>query len=432
MKRIVLSAFVLLFCVVVKAQPPARPYDTIVGREVTYLYIPEWMEETDSNLPSDFHCSCIYQWIGSGIQEIAIRYETDSVLPIIGIAVCCSSAGGIFTRPDSLNWDTNLANWFETLSLYKHTPDGQMTVLAQNTFNILNITRWIKNCQEFTIEFTDNYYYPVYEVFFDKPVQVTDSFYVGLTLHNNIPEGGLYPNRPTLIVSHDSRPAIVNNRNAFYYPSLGGWIFYNNRQVYDSRCYFLFPIFDTTGMGLSPHCDPVTNLHQGSTWSNCTMLLWDSISGQIAWQLAVGRADQDPEDYYIYNNLPSPSKTLYNLEYNTLYAARVRAKCEGNRNYSPWSDTIQFSITREQGIDTANAPALFSLYPNPASDRIEVFSSFALLRLEVYDLNGRRMLAQDCQGHSATIDASSWPEGTYIAIVRTPAGASSQKLTIKR
>ena len=30
------------------------------------------------------------------------------------------------------------------------------------------------------------------------------------------------------------------------------------------------------------------------------------------------------------------------------------------------------------------------------------------------------MLAQDCQGHSATIDASSWPEGTYIAIVRTP------------
>ncbi|MBR3725818.1 MAG: T9SS type A sorting domain-containing protein, partial [Bacteroidales bacterium] len=56
----------------------------------------------------------------------------------------------------------------------------------------------------------------------------------------------------------------------------------------------------------------------------------------------------------------------------------------------------------------------------------------ALLRLEVYDLNGRRMLAQDCQGHSATIDASSWPEGTYIAIVRTPAGATSQKLTIKR
>ncbi len=243
----------------------------------------------------------------------------------------------------------------------------------------------------------------------------------------------MFPNHNTFILNHYFQPPILNNRIAEYNPSLGGWKFYFNQTgYYDYRCYFLFPIFDTTGMGLSPHCDSVSNLHQGSTWSNSTMLLWDSTPGQIAWQLAVGRADQDPDGYYIYNNLPSPSKTLYNLEYNTLYAARVRAKCEGNRNFSPWSDTIQFSITQEQGIDTANAPALFSLYPNPASDRIEVFSSFALLRLEVYDLNGRRMLAQDCQGHSAAIDASSWPEGTYIAIVRTPAGATSQKLTIKR
>ncbi len=172
----------LLFCVVVKAQPPARPYDTIVGREVTYLYIPEWMEETDSNLPRDFYCMCTYHSYCTGSNpEMAIRYETDSALSIIGIAVSCSTFPGQ-PLPEFLR-DSNLANWFETLRLYKHTPDSQMTVLAQGTFNILNISRWIKNCRYSFAEYdtTYTYYYPIYEVLFDKPVQVTDSFYVGMT-----------------------------------------------------------------------------------------------------------------------------------------------------------------------------------------------------------------------------------------------------------
>ena len=72
------------------------------------------------------------------------------------------------------------------------------------------------------------------------------------------------------------------------------------------------------------------------------------------------------------------------------------------------------------------------LYPNPASDRVAVFSSFGLSRVELYDLNGRMMYGQDCKGHSAMIDVSGWPDGTYIAIVRTQAGATSQKVTIRK
>ena len=208
------------------------------------------------------------------------------------------------------------------------------------------------------------------------------------------------------------------------------WIFGNVTEEWGMYPIFMFPIFDTMGMWAGQHCDSVSGLHQGSVWDNNTMLLWDSIPGQLAWQLAVGHADEDSDSYRVYD-LTYPGKALYNLEYNVTYAARVRAQCDGMNNFSPWCDTIQFTLTDREGIASA-VDRHTHLFPNPASDRFSVFSSFALLRVEVYDLNGRKMLAQDCQGHSAAIDASNWPEGTYIAVVRTPAGSTSQKITVKR
>lgn len=205
------------------------------------------------------------------------------------------------------------------------------------------------------------------------------------------------------------------------------WIF---QRVLQGVPAAIFAIFDTTGMGLTPQCDTVTNLHQGSVWDYNTILLWDSTDGQVGWQLAVGRADQDTDSYRIYN-LTSPSKALYNLNLNTVYAARIRAKCKGSRNYSRWSDTIHFSISEPQRIATL-ADRHTHLLPNPAADKVTVVSSFSLQHVEVYDLSGRKMLNRDCQGISTVLDIADWPAGNYIVLVRTPAGATTQKLTVSR
>ena len=457
MKKLVLSALLLFYYGVLMAQAPAPQLDTIRGREVTYHYISQWVDPYDSVYPSwiinpetAFYTLQGLDMPGGGILETCDRYEyaelhvIDDTLSIIGLAVCA----GI--DPNELNgnptWrpiaDTNPAHAKEYLSLYDHC-GNTMNLLAREEFHIYDTVRWMEfgttwkyadsNYNVVTIPFV----YPVIERYFEKPVTVRDSFYVSCTYRTitDTNQIGQQNNYTILYLSTGYfhrmphvRVAGKGSENSL----VPDWIF---RDLYEEinmagSPIFMFPIFDTSGMWAGQHCDSVYGLHQGSVWDNNTMLLWDSIPGQIAWQLAVGRADEDSDSYRIYD-LTYPGKAIYNLEYNTTYAARVRAQCDGINNFSPWCDTIQFTLINREGIATA-VDRHTHLYPNPASDRIEVFSSFALLRLEVYDLNGRRMLAQDCQGNSATIDASSWPEGTYIAIVRTPAGASSQKLTIKR
>ncbi len=461
MKSIVISALVLLFGGVVMAQAPTPQHDTIRGREVTYHYIPQWVDPYDSILPPHrftFLTPLVIPYTQPGPSNLlweCSKYEyaelhvIDDTLSIIGLAVCAGidvnllrlyrHGGGFWTVAD-----TDWSHSKEYLSLYDHC-GNTMLQLAREEFHLQDSVRWMEYGTIW--EYADSDYnvitkpkiIPVIERYFEKPVTVRDSFYVSCTFstifdtnqigqRNNMPISYL-----TLPVQWRYHPHVHAAGRGSENSPVPDWEFYDlgdASTIHDDFPVFMFPIFDTSGMWAGQHCDSVSGLHQGSVWDNNTMLLWDSIPGQIAWQLAVGRADEDTDTYHVYD-LTYPGKAVYNLEYNVTYAARVRAQCEGMHNFSPWCDTIQFTLTNREGIGSV-VDRHTHLYPNPASDRIEVFSSFALLRLEVYDLNGRRMLAQDCQGHSATIDASSWPEGTYIAIVRTPAGATSQKLTIKR
>ena len=457
MKKIVLSALVLLLGGVVMAQAPAPQLDTIRGREVTYHYISQWVDPYDSVYPSWMHYrEAPFYTIqrlgmpGGGILLACDRYEyaelhvIDDTLSIIGLAVCAGIA------PNELNgnptWrpiaDTNPAHAKEYLSLYDHC-GNTMNLLAREEFHIYDTVRWMEfgttwkyadsNYNVVTIPFV----YPVIERYFEKPVTVRDSFYVSCTYRtvtdtNQIGQQNnytiLYLTNGYFLRMPHVRVAGKGSENSL----VPDWIF---RDLYEElnnagTPIFMFPIFDTSGMWAGQHCDSVYGLHQGSVWDNNTMLLWDSIPGQIAWQLAVGRADEDSDSYRIYD-LTYPGKAIYNLEYNTTYAARVRAQCDGMNNFSPWCDTIQFTLIDREGIATA-VDRHTHLLPNPASDRFSVFSSFSLLRVEVYDLSGRTMSIQNCNGHSATIDVGSWPEGTYIAIVRTPAGSTSRKITVKR
>ena len=83
---------------------------------------------------------------------------------------------------------------------------------------------------------------------------------------------------------------------------------------------------------------------------------------------------------------------------------------------------------------TANESSLgqfVKLFPNPASDQVQVMSSFEIRGIEVYDLNGNTMLKQDADGHSLAFSAGDWPSGIYVAVIRTNAGNFAKKLVIK-
>lgn len=444
MKRFfITTALTLLWGGVMMAQSPTPQRDTIVGREVTYHYIPQWVDFHDTVFPDYINpaASFIVSYNYPGAFAADERYEyaelhvTDTPLNIIGLAVCA----GFYPYEWQFNpvSDTDWTHARDFLGLYEHVGDS-MRLLACEEFNLVDTARWME-CGYDGIVPGRIATLPVYERYFEKPVTVRDSFYVSCTIRTIglVNQTGLRDNYTIYYANYvwDGTYEYgcgirVAERGAedSQYPD---WLFYKLMQDgYSGSPLFLFAIFDTTGMGLTPHCDSVQGLHQASAWDNNTLLLWDSVPGQVSWQLAVGLANEDPEGYRTHTVF-TPSKALYNLEYNTTYAVRVRGKCEGRENFSAWSDTIQFTLSDRQGIGSAVDRYTY-LYPNPASDRVAVFSSFGLSRVELYDLNGRMMYGQDCKGHSAMIDVSGWPDGTYIAIVRTQAGATSQKVTIRK
>ena len=73
-----------------------------------------------------------------------------------------------------------------------------------------------------------------------------------------------------------------------------------------------------------------------------------------------------------------------------------------------------------------------SVQPNPATDKVRVTSSFGLTRIEAYDLRGRLLFETPASGLKADLDVSSWPRGTYLLRISTPAGPTTKKLRPSR
>ena len=70
--------------------------------------------------------------------------------------------------------------------------------------------------------------------------------------------------------------------------------------------------------------------------------------------------------------------------------------------------------------------------PNPASEQVQVLSSFALQSIEIYNLRGQKAYAdKNAKGISATIDISKLETGTYIVVIHNQQGVSTRKLIVQ-
>ena len=439
------------------AQAPTPPRDTIYGRNPTYLYPEGWSDYYDTDFCDKgiIHTSAVpYIQIYNQTYRLSLIchcYETDTPLTIIGMA----TAGLIqlVERMDERVNDSNLAHWQEYMRVYQHVGDS-MVLLAEKPYNILDTTRWMRPPagergwiwdQYLPYHELDTHYVniPVYEVYFDNPVTVTDSFYAAVTWENPCPEENGIPRSygfaflseeyPTCEMFDEGWPLVkLAGQHCSYYGNEGNnWGF---RQYRESELVALFPIIDTTGMGLSPNtvpCGVVEDLQVVSMWGNNVKMEWTEGDNTIDWQIAYGHADADPEGYAV-ATVTTASYTMRNLDRGVMYAARVRARCHGNENYSEWSDTVQFVLVggAPEVIDSV-ADRYTYLVPNPAGESVTVASSFELRSVEVYDMSGRQVWGKECTGLSVTVDVSDWAEGTYIVIVRNLHGTATKKLVVE-
>ena len=497
--------FIVFFAlgVLMVAQRPAGSFDTIYGRNPTYMYPTGWMDPYDSIQPPygrgfdtlryrvvtrNYPNNSLY-----GIYffepELASKFYTDRPVKIIGAATSFvmgyyddyvgDSSVVVFPEVPGIGqrgfMDTNFATWAEWLKIYKHINDAghdTMMMIREKEFNCLDTARYMRSYRALHgwSGTSDNKIFVVYEVYFDKPVVIYDSFYVAITqncrqtdsVYTEQGDIALYRHHRSMTLNvqdyHDSlllslwrngqltQEIIDSLYNPFQYgiammhPVTRHWEFgYGGAEwagFYGQfRIPFLFPIIDTTGLGLRPFglpCDRVRGLRTANVWERNAMLMWDGSDGHNRWELAVGPAADDPSTYRIYR-VNSTSRVLSELDSNVMYAARVRAECTPKTNYSDWSDTVQFTIgmSDPQGIASMVDQFTF-ITPNPAKGRVNVLSSFGLRHVDVYDMGGRCVLNQDCSGLAQQLDLTALPAGTYIAVVTTAGGTTAKRLTLSR
>ena len=71
------------------------------------------------------------------------------------------------------------------------------------------------------------------------------------------------------------------------------------------------------------------------------------------------------------------------------------------------------------------------LMPNPASGQAVLYSSFPIRQVTVYDPAGRRVLHRRVDDRTFRLDLSGYAKGTYLVVVRTPAGRTVKRLVVQ-
>ncbi len=478
-----------------------RVGDTIRGRDTIYHY--QWWSEQWLSDPSHrlmlsernvdhltsffFHYDYVPLCFGINTGHgIVLRYcYTEQPLKIVGIASSCTAAPLFwyaYDNPSLLNEAPQFTEYFEIYDA--DTGRNSFPRIAQVPFDHTVPLRYmqvaVRNkwqdgfcCSSPMI--ADTIYVPIREFYFDKPVTVYDSFYVGHTTNSN-----MYPSLGCgdHIIHQDSNrfmswnlgydpqalcntsdtacdrpgPHLYKYRYFIYdylydiqtpydtiYPCDTNWV--DSRWRWASTHFFMldFPIveIDSSFYDGPPQyeCPAVENLHIGHQEAGSVVLLWSSHPNQLRWEVSYGPQGTPPDSGTV-QIAAIPAIMIAGLDSSTHYSAYIRAVCmHDSLVYSDWSEPLDICICDTGGTSAIETPLLEQLtylMPNPATWQVQVLSSYGMTRVEAYNLQGKRMADVNVKGLGTILDVSDWPAGMYVVVIHTPAGNATKKLVVKR
>ncbi len=381
-------------------------------------------------------------------------HYTEYPLQVVGLAVSAYGFNMITETPtDSLPYQ-------ESLLLYDALPDSFMfkasldydprdshrfmklhldTVIRRNTGSIPFF-----QCSNALRE--DSTVIRLYEYYFDDPIWVEDSFYVGMTNHNcedieNLPDYvGFYTSAEIACVPYiigarwlTKECAMQIQRYRMDLRDDNGWdttVFRATGQTYP----ILFPIIvpDT-----AEDCRPVEDLRVVDIDSGFAQIAWNTFTNHEAWEVRYG-AEGTPADSCPVVTCRAPTVVLTGLADDVHYWVSVRALCSHHDSlyYSDWSDSVELfhegSHVEPEGIEGNGLLAHFTtLMPNPASGTVQVMSSFRMHRIEAYDHSGRKVMDSEAQGVTAAFSVEQWAKGVYVILIHTEQGIASKRMMVQ-
>ena len=305
------------------------------------------------------------------------------------------------------------------------------------------------------------------DYYFDKPIHVQDSFYVGFSENygqRNIddpdsiirgPEthygflstsltsvtGGTYSNS---FYSPDSSCWIKNKMRLLWKPGLfeyfvpGTYEYYPYNMRPFEWVYKIVPefalvlpiikVYDTIWAVDTPACTPVWTFDLMSTYGNMVRLRWTHDGTHDEWQVSYGPHGTLPDDgtkVNCHTNTWSYEDTV-----GELMVAYVRTVCRelDTLRFSEWSEGVEWQVNVGIGSQGGGLTEV-GLKPNPASEWVEVVSPGEVQRIEVYDAGGVKW--REMPRSTAGFTVRDWAKGTYMVVIHTPSGSITKRLVVE-
>ena len=281
--------------------------------------------------------------------------------------------------------------------------------------------RYVRNSNDEGIAFC-------YEFYFNRPVRVSDTFYVGINTIRDLP---VYPN-----------------------PGWGGMSYGR-----DATC------AQTWWMG--DHCDSLTNIGDGirdggfawggvfpivkyrcpapkegmpgAAGDDWVELLFDDDGEDHLYEITYARMeDMVDTNAGIRTTQPGNSLVASDLEPGRQYWYRVRRSCTLVTDsttivsWSPWSRGFLLP-PHTLGVSQAEAAPDLEVRPNPASTVAEVtVEGGEACSVELVDMHGRTVMQRRAEGGSVVLDLAGLHPAVYTLRALTARGCATRRLVVAR
>lgn len=222
----------------------------------------------------------------------------------------------------------------------------------------------------------------------------------------------------------------MNSFNHYAYGAVGEWLYSSVAGIDADE--------DNPGFShivLRPDVDNRATLPSGQEKITSASATYRSVHGNIssAWKSDVDfeYTAEIPANTTATLYLPaSPDEEILEggVPANEAEGVEAAGNNDGYSIYRLGSGKYSFTIRKGAGIPTVNdaTPINVRVYPNPASDVVNIISESEITGVTVYDLSGGTALSST--GDHSTIDISSLPKGIYLMHISTPETVKVTKL----
>ncbi len=299
---------------------------------------------------------------------------------------------------------------------------------------------------------------PVYSLYFEHPVAVTDTAYLGVCVFDELRPGQLIRGFQTTKIKKCDYEYVHDDTSSFSSiiividDSNRSLVVWNGRARTFSWIDCVFPIYtlpDTDEIS----CPVVEDFGFGGMMAGSAVFGWSDAAEHRMYQLAYGPYDMPLDSLQVVETTGGYYELSERLlSRDVYYQARLRAKClhscpvhDDTVMWTAWTDPIYF-YTGDQMPDTSHHPGqpegiaevpgqtAFVLSPNPAHASVTLTLDLPPAEgttLTVFDGMGREVMRQPLRQRVTQIATSGLAAGVYTLTVSGPQGTASRRLSVE-